>query len=45
MFFTAPQIDHAMVFTQDTVFLTWGRNSRTQEIYEADLVRIPPLNP
>jgi quercetin dioxygenase-like cupin family protein len=45
MFFTAPQIDHAMVFTQDTVFLTWGRNSRTQEIYEADLVRIPPINP
>jgi len=45
MFFTGPQIDHAMVFTKDTVFLTLGRNSRTQEVYEADVVRIPPINP
>jgi len=45
MFFTPPMVDHAMVFTADTVFLTWGRNSRAQEVYEADVVRIPPINP
>ncbi|HTT08618.1 MAG TPA: cupin domain-containing protein [Gammaproteobacteria bacterium] len=45
MFFTPPLVDHAMVFTADTVFLTWGRNSRSQEVYEADVVRIPPINP
>lgn len=38
-------VDHAMVFTQDTSFLTYGRNSRAQEVYEADVVRIPPINP
>jgi dTDP-4-dehydrorhamnose 3,5-epimerase-like enzyme len=40
MFFTPPMVDHAMVFTDDTVFLTWGRNSRAQEVYEADVERI-----
>lgn len=45
MFFTGPMADHAMVFTKDTSFLTWGRNSRAQEVYEADVVRIPPINP
>jgi quercetin dioxygenase-like cupin family protein len=45
MFFTGPMDDHAMVFTKDTSFLTWGRNSRAQEVYEADVVRIPPINP
>jgi len=45
MFFTPPNVDHAMVFTEDTSFLTWGRNSRAQEVYEADVVRIPPINP
>mgnify|MGYP001293897688 FL=1 len=45
MFFTPPMIDHAMVFTQKTQFLTWSRNSRLQEIYEADVCRISPINP
>lgn len=45
LFFTGPMTDHAMVFVDDTVFLTFGRNSRTQEVYEADVVRIPPINP
>ena len=44
MFFTPPMIEHAMVFTQRTHFLTWSRNSRLQEIYEADVCRIPPIN-
>jgi dTDP-4-dehydrorhamnose 3,5-epimerase-like enzyme len=43
--FTPPMIEHAMVFPVDTVFLTLGRNSRRQEVYEADVVRIDPINP
>jgi len=45
MFFTPPMVDHAMVFTQDTVFVTLGRNPRDQASYEADVVRIPSINP
>jgi quercetin dioxygenase-like cupin family protein len=45
LFFTPSMTDHAMVFPQDTVFLTLGRNSRAQPVYEADVVRIPPINP
>lgn len=43
LFFTPPMVDHAMVFAEDTVFLTLGRNSRSQEVYEADVVRISPI--
>ncbi len=43
MFFTPPMVDHSMVFPEDTVFITWGRNSRLQEVYEADVVRIDPI--
>jgi dTDP-4-dehydrorhamnose 3,5-epimerase-like enzyme len=39
-FFTPPMVDHAMVFTQDTCFLTLGRNPRDQKTYEADIERI-----
>ena len=42
-FFTPPMVDHAMVFLEDTVFLTLGRNSRRQQVYEADVVRIDPI--
>jgi dTDP-4-dehydrorhamnose 3,5-epimerase-like enzyme len=45
LFFTPPMVDHAMVFAEDTVFLTFGRNSRAQEVYEADVVRIDPIQP
>ncbi len=44
-FFTPPLVDHAMVFAEDTQFLTLGRNSRRQEVYEADVERIDPINP
>lgn len=44
MFFTPPMVDHTMVFLEDTSFLTWGRNSRAQEVYEADVIRISPIN-
>jgi quercetin dioxygenase-like cupin family protein len=45
MFFTGPMIEHAMAFPEDTVFLAFGRNSRAQEVYEADVVRIDPIHP
>lgn len=45
MFFTPPMTDHTMVFPEDTVFLTLGRNPRDQESYEADVVRIKLHNP
>ena len=45
MFFTPPLVDHAMVFPEDTEFLTWGRNSRAQEVYEADVERIQLVDP
>lgn len=44
MVFTAPLVDHGMVFPEDTVFLTLSRNPRDQETYEADVVRIDLLN-
>ena len=32
-----------MFFPEDTVFLAFGRNSRAQEVYEADVVRVESL--
>ncbi len=40
VFFTPPLVEHTMIFPEDTVFLTLGRNSRSQEVYEADLKRV-----
>jgi hypothetical protein len=45
LFFTPPMVDHAMVFLEDTTFLTLGRNSRAQEVYEADVVRVNFVDP
>jgi dTDP-4-dehydrorhamnose 3,5-epimerase-like enzyme len=39
-FFTPNLVDHAMVFTQDTVFLCLGRNPRDQKSYEADIEKV-----
>src|SRR5580704_8929904 len=36
VFFTPPMIEHAMCFPEDTAFVCLGRNSRAQEVYEAD---------
>ena len=41
--FTPPMLEHAKVFTMPTNMITLGRNFRIQEVYEADLVRIDPL--
>jgi len=45
LFFTPPMVEHAMVFHEDTTFLTLGRNSRKQEIYEMDVVRTNLISP
>jgi quercetin dioxygenase-like cupin family protein len=45
LFFTPPMVEHAMVFPEETAFLTLGRNSRAQDVYEADVVRIDPIHP
>ena len=45
LFFTPPMVEHAMVFHEDTVFLTLGGNSRIQSEYELDLVRIDLISP
>ena len=39
LFFTPPMIEHAMVFHEDTTFVTLGRNSREQKVYEVDVIR------
>lgn len=40
LFFTPPLVEHAMVFPEDTTFLTLSRNKRDQKAYEKDLVRV-----
>ena len=45
LFFTPPMVDHAMVFTEDTTFFTFGRNPRDQESYESDVRRIEMIDP
>jgi quercetin dioxygenase-like cupin family protein len=40
MFFTPPQVDHAMVFVEDTDFVCFGKNPRDQASYESDITRI-----
>lgn len=45
LFFTPPGVEHAMVFTKDTIFLTLSRNVRTHEGHEEDLVRVDFISP
>ena len=40
MFYTGPMVEHAMVFPEDTIFLTLAGGTRSQKDYEADLVRV-----
>jgi len=40
LFFTPPMVEHAMVFPEDTKFLTLSRNKRDQKAYEEDLIRV-----
>lgn len=45
MFFTPPNLEHTMVFAEDTAFLTLAGNPRDQKSYEEDVVRVPTLSP
>ena len=45
MIFTPPMVEHCMKFPVDTLFLTLSRNSRDQETYEADVVRVNLIDP
>ena len=40
MIFTPPLVEHCMKFPEDTLFLTLSRNSRDQDTYEADVIRV-----
>lgn len=40
MFFTPPNVEHAMLFTKDTVFFTFAKNVRSHDSHESDLVRV-----
>jgi|TARA_B110000977_G_scaffold111587_1_gene144709 dTDP-4-dehydrorhamnose 3,5-epimerase-like enzyme len=45
MFYTPEQLEHLMIFSKDTVFLTFSKNSfRSQKEYEDDLVRVDFLS-
>ena len=43
MFYTPPMVEHAMHFTQDSALFVFAKNNREMANYEADIVRIPPL--
>lgn len=45
MFFTKPMVEHAMVFTDDTTFLTFAKNVRTHDNHEQDVVRVAVVDP
>jgi dTDP-4-dehydrorhamnose 3,5-epimerase-like enzyme len=40
MFFTPPLVEHAMVFPEETAFITFAKNVRDHDHHEADLVRV-----
>lgn len=40
MFFTRPNVEHAMLFTADSIFFTFAKNIRSHESHESDLVRV-----
>lgn len=41
MYFTPPNLEHSMLFLEESVVLTFAKNVRTHEEHEADLVRVP----
>ena len=38
-------VEHTMVFTEDTEFICLGKNSRSQEVYEADIEKVELVKP
>ena len=45
MFYTPPGYEHAMVFTKYSVWFVFARNNREMANYEADTIRVTPLEP
>ena len=43
MFYTPPLMEHAMIFTADSIMLVFARNNRHMAHYEADTIRIPSM--
>lgn len=40
MFFTPPNVEHAVVFLEDTRLVSLAKNARTHREHEADMVRV-----
>jgi len=45
MFFTRPNVEHAMLFSQDSVFYTFAKNVRSHDNHESDLQRVTFVTP
>jgi quercetin dioxygenase-like cupin family protein len=45
MFFTRPNVEHAMLFPVDSVFYTFAKNIRSHENHESDLERVSFITP
>jgi dTDP-4-dehydrorhamnose 3,5-epimerase-like enzyme len=45
MFFTKPMVEHAMLFTMDTVLFTFAKNIRSHENHESDVERVLFITP
>lgn len=45
MFFTPPNIEHAMLFAEDCIIFTFAKNKRTHEEHESDVVRVDFVTP
>jgi dTDP-4-dehydrorhamnose 3,5-epimerase-like enzyme len=40
LLWTPPMLEHAMLYTEETDIIVFSRNGRSQEEYEADVVRV-----
>jgi quercetin dioxygenase-like cupin family protein len=40
MFFTKPNIEHAMLFVEDSTIYTFAKNIRSHDNHESDLIRV-----
>lgn len=45
MFFTRPNVEHAMLFSVDSVFYTFAKNIRSHDNHESDLERVSFITP
>lgn len=45
MFFTRPNVEHAMLFPKDSVFYTFAKNIRSHDNHESDLERVSFVTP